>query len=67
MPFKSQAQSRLMHAAAKNPEVAARTGVSQKVAREFVEEGHGQKVGKLPEHKKPKGQFSLAKERRKGK
>jgi hypothetical protein len=53
-----------MHAAAKNPEVAARTGVSQKVAREFVAEGHGQKVGKLPEHKKAKGQFSLPKERR---
>jgi hypothetical protein len=53
-----------MHAAAKNPEVAARTGVSQKVAREFVSEGHGQKVGKLPQHRPAKGQFSLPKERR---
>jgi hypothetical protein len=66
MPFKSQAQSRLMHAAANDPGVAKRTGVPQSVAREFVSAGHGQKVGKLPQHRKP-GQFRLPKERRKGK
>jgi hypothetical protein len=63
MPFRSQAQSRLMHAAANDPAVAKRTGVPASVAKEFVAAGHGQKVGKLPQ-KKGKGQFALAKERR---
>ena len=35
MPSKSPAQARLMAAAAKNPKVAAKTGVPQKVAKEF--------------------------------
>lgn len=49
MPSKSQAQSRLMHAAAKDPKVAKKTGVPQDVAEEFVEADQGRKVGKLPE------------------
>jgi hypothetical protein len=64
MPFKSKAQSRLMHAAANDPAVAKRTGVPQSVAGEFVAEGHGKKQSRLPEKKKP-GQFSLKKEGRK--
>jgi hypothetical protein len=36
MPSKSKAQYRLMEAAAHNPKFAAKTGVPQKVAREFV-------------------------------
>lgn len=36
MPSKSKAQQNLMRAAAHNPEFAKKTGVSQKVAREFV-------------------------------
>ena len=47
----SQAQSRLMHAAAADPEVAKKTGVSQKVAKEFVQGDHGRPVGTLPEKK----------------
>jgi len=39
MPFQSKAQSRLMHAAAANPAVAARTGVKPAVASEFVAAG----------------------------
>jgi hypothetical protein len=62
MPFRSQAQSRLMHAAANDPGVAKSTGVPTAVAKEFVQAGHGQKVGKLPQ--KAKGQFSLPRERR---
>lgn len=37
MPSKSEAQRRLMQAAAHNLGIAKKTGVSQKVAREFVE------------------------------
>lgn len=48
MPIISQAQRRLMHAAAKDPKVRKRTGVSAKVAREFVK---SDKPGKLPERK----------------
>lgn len=44
MPAKSEAQRRLMYAAAKDKGGAG--GVSQKVAREFVAED---KPGKLPE------------------
>ena len=35
MPSKSPAQARLMAAAAHNPKFAAKTGVPQKVAKEF--------------------------------
>jgi len=37
MPAKSEAQRRLMQAAAHNLGIAKQTGVSQKVAREYVE------------------------------
>ncbi len=36
MPAKSAKQYRLMQAAAHNPDVAARTGISSAVAEEFV-------------------------------
>jgi hypothetical protein len=36
MPSKSPEQAALMRAAAHSPEVAKKTGVPQKVAREFV-------------------------------
>lgn len=52
MPMKSKAQNRLMHAAAKDPKVAKKTGVKRSVAKKFVSESHGQKVKKLPEKKK---------------
>ena len=51
MPSKSKAQSRLMHAAARDPEVAKRTGVPQSVAKEFVEADEGRSLKNLPEHK----------------
>ncbi len=51
MPFKSKAQSRLMHAVA---EGKSKT-VPKKVASKFVAEGHGKSQKKLPEKKgKPK-------------
>jgi hypothetical protein len=50
MPFRSQAQSRLMHAVARDPAIAASTGVPQEVAKKFVAEGHGSKVRRLPQH-----------------
>lgn len=43
--MKSKAQARLMHATAGG----ADTGVSKKVAKEFIKKSHGQKVGDLPE------------------
>lgn len=52
MPVKSKAQNRLMQAAAHDPAVAKKTGVPQKVAKDFVAETHGKKVSKLPEHTK---------------
>lgn len=45
MPFKSQAQRRLMYAASARP--GGVDGVSQKVAKEFVS---ADKPGKLPDH-----------------
>jgi hypothetical protein len=47
----SQAQARLMFAAAKDKTVAKDAGVSQKVAQEYVRGAHGKEVGKLPEKK----------------
>ena len=48
MPPKSEAQRRLMHAAAAKSGGAG--GVSQSVGKEFAAADKG---GKLPEHKKP--------------
>lgn len=56
MPPRSQAQRRLMHAAARDPKVAARTGVPVKVAQEFAATDPG---GKLPKKARPANQFSL--------
>ena len=44
MPSKSEAQRRLMQAAAHNLGIAKKTGVPQKVAREFVEADKAKKV-----------------------
>lgn len=46
--FKSQQQAKLMYAVAGDKGVAKKTGVSQKVAKEFVKKSHGQKVSSLP-------------------
>jgi hypothetical protein len=54
MPSKSKAQNRLMHAVAEDPAVAKKTGVSQKVAKEFVAADTGRKIGKLPNKVKGK-------------
>jgi hypothetical protein len=62
MPFKSQAQAAAMHAAAQGD---SSLGIPQAVGKKFVAEGHGQKVGKLPNKvKKSKGggQYRLTKE-----
>lgn len=40
MPTKSKKQKRFMQAAAHNPDFAKRAGISQKVAREFVDADH---------------------------
>lgn len=57
MPAKSKAQFRLMQAAAHNPDVAKKTGVSKSVAKEFI--SATKSPSKLPDHKK-KGGPSLA-------
>lgn len=46
--FKSKQQAKLMYAVAGDKDIAKKTGVSQKVAKEFIKKSHGQKVGKLP-------------------
>ncbi len=51
MPPVSEAQRRLMHAAANDPAVAKRTGVARSVAKEFAA---ADKPGKLPARKKAK-------------
>jgi hypothetical protein len=48
MPFKSKAQAAAMHAAAAGKSTL---GIPKKVAKKFVAEGHGQKLGNLPERK----------------
>lgn len=48
MPPVSQAQRRLMHAAAADPAVAKKTGVPSAVAEEFAD---SDEPGKLPEKK----------------
>lgn len=50
MPSVSKAQNRFMQAAASNPEMAKKLGITQKVAKEFVKETKSMK-GK-PEKKK---------------
>lgn len=47
MPIKSRQQQKLMYAAANDPEVAKETGVSQKVAREFIKSTPKSKFKKL--------------------
>jgi uncharacterized membrane protein len=49
MPFASKAQARFMYAAAKDPKMAKKLGVPQKVAKEYVKESKSMK--KLPEKK----------------
>lgn len=49
MPFESKAQQRLIYAARNDPEVAARTGFSQKAAAKFIRDSKGQDLSKLPE------------------
>lgn len=49
MPFSSRAQARFMYAAAKDPKMAKKLGVPQKVAKEYVKEGKSMK--KLPNKK----------------
>lgn len=46
--FASQQQAKLMYAAAGDKDVSKKTGVSQKVAKEFIKKSHGQKVSNLP-------------------
>ena len=50
MPMKSKAQNRLMHAVAEGNSKA----VPKAVAKKFVKEQAGKKLGKLPERKKSK-------------
>jgi hypothetical protein len=49
MPIKSKSQQRLMYAAANDPEVAKRTGVSQSVAKEMIETTPKSRFKKLKE------------------
>lgn len=51
MPSKSQAQARMMRAAAHNRAVAKRVGVPQKVAKEFVAADKKRGTKRLPKRK----------------
>lgn len=48
MPSESRQQQKLMHAAAKSPTVAKKTGVPQSVAKEFVAADKARGPAKLP-------------------
>jgi hypothetical protein len=50
-PSKSKAQRNLMRAAAHNPKFAAKVGVPQKVAREFVAADKGKSLSKPSKRK----------------
>lgn len=54
MPFKSKAQSRLMHAVANNPKLAKELGIKQADAKKMVKDSqHGMSsMKKLPNKKK---------------
>lgn len=52
MPSKSGRQHRLMMAAAHNPQIAKKSGVPQKVAREFVMADVGRKMAPPPKANK---------------
>lgn len=64
MPAKSEAQKRLMDAAAHNPEFAKKVGIPRKVAKDFSEASIGMKFKKGGATEKParqsgnKSQFS---------
>ena len=53
MPAKSKAQERLMQMVAHSKDMAAKTGISQKVAKKFVKDSP--KYSSMPETVKKKG------------
>lgn len=55
MPSKSQAQERLMAAAAHNPKFAKKVGVPTKVAKEFNKADTGVKLKSLPKRVSGRG------------
>lgn len=52
MPMQSEAQRRMMHAAANDPKVAKKLKISRKVAKRFAKDDQG---GKLPEKAADRG------------
>lgn len=63
MPSVSRAQQRLMHAAARDPTVAKKTGVPQKVAKKFVAADHARGKKKLPERVQQEPRFKPHRQR----
>ena len=55
MPPRSKAQNRLMQAVAHDPAIARKTGVPQKVGREFTIGLKSGSIKGLPEHTKKRG------------
>lgn len=49
MPLKSKSQQRLMYAVANDSKIAKETGISQKVAKEFIKSTPKHKFKKLKE------------------
>jgi len=54
MPFKSQAQAKLMHGISNGTYPSGYRGISKKVADDFVRDSKEQDIKKLSEHVKPK-------------
>ena len=52
MPSKSKAQARLMRAAAHNPKLAKKVGISQKKAKEWAAADKKRGTGHLPSRKR---------------
>jgi hypothetical protein len=59
MPSKSQAQARMMAAAAHNPAFAKKVGVPQSVAKEFNAADSGKAIKRLPKRKAASPRVSL--------
>jgi hypothetical protein len=51
MPFKSEKQKKLFYAAAHNPEIARKRGISQEVAEKYIRDSEG-KVERFSKIKK---------------
>ena len=61
MPFRSKSQKRLFYAAANNPKIAKKTGLSKEVAEKFIEDSQGETEPKVERFTKLKKKLGAKK------